>query len=155
MRQAFAACVAFLALVVFAVVRFGFEHPPPAAPVPSIADAATADAPSDAAIVVHDAAPRSKKPPPKRTATKIVPKSTPGAANPAFPAPVIPTPTTPAPVGPQCVPPPNPAGCPATEPNINRPCDTEGARCVYGTSCCPPLYVCTDGAFEAWLSHCP
>ena len=154
MRQAFAACLAFAALVVVVVISFGFKHSQPEAIVPSNVDAAILDAPRDAADIVHDAAPLPKKPTPQRTATKIAPKSTP----PAVPASVIPTPATPvplAPVGRQCVQPPNPAGCPATEPNINRPCDAEGARCVYGTSCCPPMYVCTDGAFEAWLTHCP
>jgi len=158
MRRAFAGCLAFTALVVFVVIRFGFKHPSRDAPAPSIADAGIADAPRDAADVVPDAAPLPKKPTPKRTATKIVPKAKPVAAKPAVPAPVIPTPAPPvppAPVGRQCIQRRNPAGCPATEPNINRPCDAEGVQCVYGTSCCPPMYVCTDGAFEAWLTHCP
>lgn len=149
--------MAFAVLVVIVVIRFGFKPSTPDAPAPSIVDAAIANAPIDAADVVPDAMPLPKTPKPiaKRPTTKIIPK-------PIVPTPVVPhaipsrpVPVTPAPVGPQCVQPPNPAGCPATEPNINRPCDAEGARCVYGTSCCPPLYVCTDGAFEAWFSHCP
>ena len=150
--------MAFVALVVIVVIRFGFKDPPPVAPVPVIVDAAIADAPSDAAALVQDAPPPPpKKPPPRRTPTKVAPKPKPVVTKPAVPAPVIPPPTpqvTPAPVGRQCVQPPNPAGCPATEPNINRPCDVEGVQCVYGTSCCPFLYVCAGGAFEAWLSHC-
>jgi len=67
---------------------------------------------------------------------------------------VIVPPATPVPVRRQCSPQPNSAGCPINEPNINHPCDTEGVHCVYGTSCCPPVYVCSNGAFEAWFSHC-
>jgi hypothetical protein len=63
--------------------------------------------------------------------------------------------TPPPPARPGCTHPPNPAGCPVQEPNVNRPCDADGVRCVYGTSCCPPMYVCTNGAFEAWFTSCP
>ncbi|MEO7092084.1 MAG: hypothetical protein ABI175_02460 [Polyangiales bacterium] len=163
MRQAFAACMAFLVLVVVVVVRCGFRDSPPDAPVQPLADAATADPPRDAAVVVPDAAPPPKKRPPKpkprptRPAAKPTPKPTPviPKPTPVTPTPVTPTPVTPTPTRPQCTPDPTPRGCPAKEPNVNRPCDAEGVHCVYGTSCCPFVYVCTNGAFEAWFSSCP
>jgi hypothetical protein len=133
MRQAFAACVAFAVLVVVVVIRFGFKDSPPESPARPTIDAASADAPIDDASVIPDAAPAPKKPAPKPT-----------------PMPVIPTPGRPG-----CAQPANPTGCPAAEPNVNRPCDAEGVHCVYGTSCCPPVYVCNGGVFEAWLTHCP
>lgn len=149
MRQAFAACVAFAVLIVVVVVRCGFKESPPEAPARPIIDAAIADAPFDAGAVVLDAAPIPNKhvlkPTPKRPAPKPIPK----------PSPVIPTPVSPTPLGPRCTQPPNPAGCPKTEPNVNRPCDADGVHCVYGTSCCPPVYVCNNGVFEAWFTRCP
>ena len=161
MRRAFAACVAFAVLVVIVVVRFGFRDPPPETPAQPIVDAAIADA-SVGAAVVPDAAPTPKKhaptPTPKRKPipTRPEPKPTP------TPTPVVPTPTPvapmpviPTPVKPQCTHPPNPTGCPAKEPNVNRPCDADGVHCVYGTSCCPFVYVCSNGAFEAWFTSCP
>ena len=163
MRRAFVACIAFAVLVVIVVVRFGFRDSPPEAPTRPIVDAAVGDAPIDAAAVVPDAAPtpkkRAPKPTPKPTPTRPAPKPTP-QPTPAIPTPVIPTPPTPVPViptpgKPQCTPPPNPTGCPAKEPNVNRPCDAEGVHCVYGTSCCPFVYVCNNGAFEAWFTTCP
>lgn len=156
MRRAFAACVAFAVLVVIVIVRFGFRDPPPETPAQPIVDAAVADAPTDAAAVVPGAAPIPKKRVPKPTAkpTRPAPKPTP-KSTPVIPTPVTPTPVTPSPVRPQCTPPPNPTGCPAKEPNVNRPCDAEGVHCVYGTSCCPFVYVCSNGAFEAWFSSCP
>ncbi len=169
MRRTFAACMAFMVLMTIVAVRFGYRHSLPDAPVQPIVDAAIADAPIDAAVVV-DAAPASKKHPPKPkpkptqtpvwTAPKPTPKPNPKPTpkpvipTPVVPTPVIPPPVIPPPVRPRCTQPANPAGCPATEPNINHPCDIEGVHCVYGTSCCPPIYVCTDGAFEAWFSHC-
>jgi hypothetical protein len=154
MRRAFAACIAFAVLTVIVAVRCGFRDPPtPAQPIP---DAAIEDASLDAALVVLDAAPAPKshapkpvaKPTPKRPAPK--PKSTP-----VVPTPVVPTPVIPPPVRPGCTQPPNPRGCPAKEPNVNRPCDAEGVHCVYGASCCPITYVCNNGAFEAWFTRCP
>jgi hypothetical protein len=160
-RRAFAACIAFAVLVVIVVVRFGFRDPPP--PAQPIADAALSDAPNDAAAVVLDAAPTPKKhapkptakPTPPRPAPTPTPKSTPVIPTPEIPTPVVPTPVVPTPGRPQCTQPPNPTGCPAREPNVNRPCDAEGVHCVYGTSCCPFVYVCNNGAFEAWFSSCP
>ncbi len=163
MRRAFAACVAFAILMIVVVVRFGFKDPPEPRP---IADAAVADAPIDAPVVIVDAAPTQKvpaaKPPPKSTWSAPKPvKPTLVQPTPVQPTVVIPrpTPVNPTPVNPsvkpRCTPPKNPAGCPATEPNVNRPCDAEGVHCIYGTSCCPFTYVCKDGAFEAWFSSCP
>ena len=159
MRRAFAACMAFAVLVVIVVVRCGFRDSPPEAPPQPIVDAAIADGPNDAAAVVLDAAPAPKKhapkPRPKPTPTRPAPKPTPVIPTPVIPTPVLPTPMTPTPAGPRCTHPPNPAGCPAKEPNVNRPCDADGVHCVYGTSCCPFVYVCNNGAFEAWFSSCP
>lgn len=161
MRQAFAACVAFVVLVVIVVVRFGFKESSPE-PQP-IVDAAIADAPIAAAPVVLDAAPTPKKHAPKPTPKKHPPKPTPTPAapkptpkpTPVIPTPAIPTPETPTTPGrPRCTQPPNPVGCPATEPNVNRPCNAEGVHCVYGTSCCPWIYVCNGGVFEARFTHC-
>ena len=161
MRRAFAACVAFAVLVVIVVVRFGFKDSSPE-PQP-IVDAAIADAPIDAAAVVLDAAPIPKKHAPKPTPTRATPKHTPKPTPkptavipaPAIPTPVIPTPLiSPTPGKPRCTQPPNPASCPASEPNVNRPCDAEGVHCVYGTSCCPWVYVCNGGVFEARFTHC-
>ncbi len=160
MRRAFAACVAFAVLMAIVIVRCGFPDPPPDSPPQLIVDAAIADAPLDAATVVPDAAPApKKKPTPKPKPARPAPKPTPKPA-PMFPRPVVPTPVTPPPViptpgRPQCTHPPNPAGCPAKEPNVNRPCDVDGVHCIYGTSCCPFVYVCANGAFEAWFSSCP
>ncbi len=164
MRLAFAGCVAFAALAAFVALRFG-SSPSPAALAPVLIVDAAIDAPAvvmvpDAAIVV--VAPPGKKPVRKKPArpgskpvpTPVVPVPTPvvPVPVPVVPSvPVVPTPATPG----RCVPPPNPAGCPATEPNINRPCDADGVRCVYGPSCCPPVYVCNEGAFEAWFTSCP
>jgi hypothetical protein len=165
MRQAFAACMAGLVLMVVVAVRFGFKSSSPETPARPIADAAIADPPADAAAVAPDAAPPPKKhapprpvkpkPTPTRSDPKPTPRATPVPPTPVVPTPVVPTPVVPPPARPQCVQPPNPAGCPATEPNVNRPCDAEGVHCVYGTSCCPFVYVCTSGAFEAWFSSCP
>jgi hypothetical protein len=159
MRQAFAACVAFAILVVVVVVRFGFKDPSPAAPVRPIIDAAIADAPIDDAAAPRDAAPAPKKhaakPTARPTSPRPAPKPTPVTPTPAIPMPVVPMPVVPTPGRPGCTQPPNPTGCPAAEPNVNRPCDSEGVHCVYGTSCCPPVYVCNDGVFEAWFTHCP
>ena len=168
MRRAFAACIAFAVLVVITVVRFGFKDSPAEPPVQPIVDAAIADAPIDAGAVVRDAAPtpikHAPKPTPKRPAPNHTPKPTPVFPTPVFPTPVVPppripmTPTvpmTPTPDKPRCTQPPNPAGCPATEPNVNRPCDAEGVHCIYGTSCCPFVYVCNGGVFEAWFTSCP
>lgn len=149
MRRAFAACIAFAVLTVIVAVRFGFRDPPPEPPAQPIVDAAIADAPIDAAAVMVDAAPT-----PKKHAPKPVAKPTPRRPAPESP-PAIPTPVPPTPVRRQCTPPPNPTGCPAKEPNVNRPCDADGVRCVYGTSCCPFEYVCNNGAFEAWFTRCP
>jgi hypothetical protein len=95
-----------------------------------------------------------KKPKPRKPGSRPepVPVPVPEPVNePA--APTIPTPT---PVSPgRCAHAPNPSGCPAAEPNVNRPCDAEGVRCTYGSSCCPIVYVCNGGAFEAWFSTCP
>jgi hypothetical protein len=159
MRQAFAACVAFVVLVVIVVARFGCKDSSPEVPAHPIVDAAIADAPPADAALVLDAAPTPKKPAPKPTPKKPspkkpTPKPTPAIPTPVIPTPVIPTPVIPTPVRPRCTQPPNPAGCPAAEPNVNRPCDAEGAHCVYGTSCCPPVYVCNGGVFEARFSHC-
>lgn len=157
MRRAFGACIAFLVLMVVVAVRCGSKHSVPDAPTQTIVDAAIADAPTDGAAVVLDAAPIPKKhapkPRPKPTAKRPVPKLSP--PTPVTSTPVIPTPVTPTPGRRQCTQPPNPAGCPATEPNVNRPCDAEGVQCVYGTSCCPFVYVCNNGAFEAWFTSCP
>ena len=159
MRQAFAACVAFMVLVVVVAVRFGCKHSPRERSAAPAADAAIADAPVDAAVVVPDAAPTPKKqvakpkPKPKPIPARRDPKPTPKPA-PVVPTPVVPTPVIPTPGRSRCTPP-NPAGCPATEPNVNRPCDADGVHCTYGTSCCPPVYVCTNGAFEAWFTSCP
>ena len=160
MRRAFAACVAFAVLVVIVVVRFGFKESSPAAPAQPIIDAAIADAPIGDAAVVLDAAPSPRKPTPKPTPTPKparppAPKPPPVLPPPVLPPPVLPPPAPTTPGGPGCTQPPNPSGCPAKEPNVNRPCDAEGVHCVYGTSCCPPVYVCNEGVFEAWFSHCP
>lgn len=163
MRRAFAACMLFLVLVVAAAVHFGMRSSPPDAPPPSPpndAQPGVADAPTDAHALVPDAAPPPKKRPAKPTRpvpkpTRPVPKPTPVTPAPVIPTPVIPSPVKPPPVGPGCTHAPNPAGCPAKEPNVNRPCDAEGVHCVYGAGCCPPLYVCHDGAFEAWFTRCP
>jgi len=57
---------------------------------------------------------------------------------------------------PTCSGTPNPKGCPATEPNINRPCSTKGVECSYSARCCGvPLYVCTKNHFEARFIGCP
>lgn len=154
MRQAFAACVAFAVLVVIVVARFGFPDPPPEVPAQPIVDAAIADAPVDAAPAMLDAAPTPKKRAPKRT-VKPTPARPAPKPTPVVPTPVIPTPAIPTPARPHCTPPPNPAGCPTKEPNVNRPCDAEGVHCVYGTSCCPFVYVCSDGVFEARFTSCP
>ncbi len=163
MRRAFAACVAFAVLMVIVVVRCGFRDPPPEAHAPPMIDAAVADGPNDAAAVAPDAAPMPKKrvpkptpkPIPKRPVPKPTTTPTPVPPTHVTPTPVTPTPVVPTPAGQRCVPPPNPAGCPAKEPNVNRPCDADGVHCVYGTSCCPFVYVCSNGAFEAWFSSCP
>jgi hypothetical protein len=56
---------------------------------------------------------------------------------------------------PACAPRSQPKACPATEPNINHPCSPKGLQCTYGTSCCPPIYVCNGaGVFEAQFVHC-
>ena len=165
MRRAFAACVAFAVLVVIVVVRFGFRESPPRLDAQPIADAAIADAPRDATAAVIDAPPAPAKhaakprPKPTRPAPKP-PKPSPVVPPPVVPPPVVPppvrpTPTPPGPARPRCTPPPNPAGCPAKEPNVNRPCDAEGVHCIYGTSCCPFVYVCNHGVFEAWFQTCP
>ena len=151
MRRAFAAGVAFVILMVLVALRFGVRHPPPERPAQPIVDAAPAAAPPDAALVIVDAAP-----PPKPRAPKHTPKPTrPPTKPPTKVEPVMPTPMTPLPVRPRCTHPANPGGCPALEPNINHPCDAEGVHCVYGPSCCPPVYVCNEGVFEAWFTHCP
>jgi hypothetical protein len=165
MRRAFGACMAFMVLMVVVAVRCGFRHSPPAAPTHVIVDAAVADARIDDAAVVLDAAPvpnkHAPKPAPKPKPTRPLPKPTRPAPEPTrpvpepTPTPVISTPVIPTPGRRQCTQPPNPAGCPATEPNVNRPCDAEGVQCVYGTSCCPFVYVCNKGAFEAWFTSCP
>lgn len=115
------------------------------APIVMVVDAPNFDAPLDAP-------PGRKKPPRRGTPdARPAPVRTPVDAPPAVPPP-LPTPT---PVAPgRCVHT-NPAGCPAAEPNVNRPCDAEGVRCIYGTSCCPIVYVCNGGAFEAWFQTCP
>ena len=159
MRTAFAACMAFLTLMVVVAVRFGCRESSRETP---IADAAVADAPLADAPVVPDAAPPPKKPVPKPTA-KPKPKPTAKPKPPPTPTPTptpppeveVVTPVAPTPGRPQCTHPPNPAGCPAKEPNVNRPCDAEGVHCIYGTSCCPFEYVCKGGAFEAWFTSCP
>ena len=61
----------------------------------------------------------------------------------------------PTPATPQCEAKANPPGCPATEPNINARCKKNGLECTYGTSCCPPLYVCNKLKFEARFQSCP
>ena len=175
MRQAFAACLALAVLMVIVVVRCGFrdDSPAPDASVPPLADAAIADAPSEAASAVRDAAPpptqrvpkpgaKPPRPAPKRPqpAPKPTPTPPPAITTPLTPPPEPPAPRPPAPqpTAPgsrQCIHPPNPAGCPAKEPNVNRPCDAEGVHCVYGTSCCPFEYVCKGGAFEVWITSCP
>ncbi|MBA3453363.1 MAG: hypothetical protein H0T42_09760 [Deltaproteobacteria bacterium] len=153
MRRAFAACIAFAVLMGVVVIRFGFRNSPSTAPEQPIVDAAIADAPIDA--VVPDAAPTSKKSAPKPKPRRPATKPTPVIPTPVIPTPVIPTPVIPTPFKPRCTPPPNPAGCPAKEPNVNRPCDAEGVHCVYGTSCCPFVYVCNGGVFEARFTSCP
>jgi hypothetical protein len=165
MRRAFAACVAFAILVVITVVRFGFRDPSPEAPLQPIADAPISDGPTSAAPVAPDASPTPTKPAPKPKPKRPAPKPTPVKPTPVKPTPVIPTPVMPTPETPtpeiptpgkpRCTHPPNPAGCPAKEPNVNRPCDADGVHCVYGTSCCPFEYVCNNGAFEAWFTSCP
>lgn len=156
--------MAFLVLVVIASVRFGCKDAPPvspASPAQPPLDAAIADALTDATPAARDAAlvppQRAQKPRPrtKRTPTPARPAPAQMPVTPVTPTPVTPTPVTPTPDRPQCTQPPNPAGCPATQPNVNRPCDAEGVHCVYGTSCCPPVYVCNNGAFEAWFKSCP
>ncbi len=156
MRQAFAACMAFLVLMVVVAVRCGFSDPPSEPPPPPIADAAIADAAIADAAVAPDAAPAPRKPAPKPKPkpARPPPKPTPKPTV-VVPTPVVPTPVVPADGTPRCTHPPNPAGCPAKEPNVNRPCDAEGVHCVYGTSCCPFTYVCKGGAFEAWFQSCP
>jgi hypothetical protein len=66
-----------------------------------------------------------------------------------------PQPTTPT-SEPACPLKPLPKGCPATEPNVNRPCDAKGVECVYAAGCCPsPVYVCNKkGRFEARFQRC-
>ena len=151
--------MAFAVLVVIVVVRCGFHDSAPIvdAPSPPIVDARIVDAPlADAPI---DAAPPPKKRVPKPVTKPTRPAPTP-TARPVTPPPEPPTPVTPPPEpatpgARQCVHPANPAGCPAKEPNVNRPCDAEGVHCLYGVSCCPFEYVCTNGAFEVWISSCP
>lgn len=155
MRRAFAAGVAFVILMVLVVVRCGFRHAPPERPAQPIADAPSADAAVDSAPVEVDAAPPPKPHAPKRPARPTRPPSKPPVTSPPKVVPVIPTPVIPPPVRPRCTHPANPGGCPALEPNINHPCDAEGVHCVYGPSCCPPVYVCNEGVFEAWFTHCP
>lgn len=58
------------------------------------------------------------------------------------------------PVAPACAPPVLAKGCPATEPNVNQPCAPKGLQCSYGPSCCPPVYVCNKGVFEAHFTRC-
>src|SRR5512143_1929359 len=60
------------------------------------------------------------------------------------------------PDAPRC-PPQNPKGCPAAEPNVNRPCDAKGVECVYDDSCCHQItYVCAKNKhFEAHVQRCP
>jgi hypothetical protein len=55
-----------------------------------------------------------------------------------------------------CPPKPLPKGCPAEEPNVNRPCDKKGVQCIYVAGCCPsPVYVCNKkGRFEARFQRC-
>jgi len=60
-----------------------------------------------------------------------------------------------APSAPQCPQKPRPAGCPATEPNVNHPCSPKGIECTYAPGCCPIVYVCDKtGHFEARFSRC-
>ncbi|MDQ3370296.1 MAG: hypothetical protein M3680_33170, partial [Myxococcota bacterium] len=59
-----------------------------------------------------------------------------------------------APVAPTCASHPNPAACPATEPNVNGTCKTNGIACMYAASCCGPLYVCVKHVFEARFTSC-
>ena len=161
MRQAFAACVALAVLMVIVIARCGFNDSSPEPP--PIADAGSVGPSIDATVAVLDAALPASKTEPKRIRTRPAPKPKPAPAKPkpAPPAPVIPTPAIPPPViptpadKPRCTHPPNPAGCPTREPNVNRPCDAEGVHCVYGASCCPFVYVCTGGAFEAQFTQCP
>jgi hypothetical protein len=150
MRGAFAACLAFAILVVVVAVHFGSRDSQQAVPALPLADAAVADAPIDAAPVIPDAAPQPKKRTPKPAPKRPAPKPAPVIQKPVIPEVVI------TPLGkPRCTLLPNPSGCPVTEPNVNRPCDAEGVHCVYSASCCPIVYVCNHGAFEAWFSRCP
>jgi hypothetical protein len=145
MRRAFVACVAFALVVVTVAVRFGFKDPAPP-PAPRMIDAAIADAAIDAPPIVPDAAPPAEKHVVKPAPARPIPKPKPKPVITTTPPPVIPIPG-------RCTAP-NPKGCPATEPNVNRPCDAEGVHCTYGASCCPPIYVCNNGVFEAWFTHC-
>ena len=59
------------------------------------------------------------------------------------------------PDAPRC-PPQNPKGCPAAEPNVNRPCDVKAVECVYDDNCCHEItYVCAKNKhFEAHIQRC-
>lgn len=134
--------IAFLALV--AVAACGSSKP-------AQGNASASDpqvAPGGASEPVTPAAPNSDGPGPKAEATPAAPRSD---ATPAAPK-VEPTPAAPKAA---CAAKPNPAGCPATEPNINARCKKNGLECTYGTSCCPPLYVCNKLKFEARFQSCP
>jgi len=154
--------VVAMVFVAFVAVLVGVARPratPPDVPVP-VRDAAV-DGP--ASVVIADA-PRVDAPP-ATTPVRKKPRRRGAPESPPDPVPVVPAPIdaqpaapplpTPTPVAPgRCVHT-NPAGCPSAEPNVNRPCDAEGVRCIYGTSCCPIVYVCNGGAFEAWFQTCP
>jgi hypothetical protein len=51
----------------------------------------------------------------------------------------------------------NPKGCPATEPNVNRPCAPKNIECIYDSNCCHWVtYVCAKNLhFEAHIQRCP
>ncbi len=89
------------------------------------------------------------KPAPRTTA-----KASPRVAPVAPVGPVAPKSLDPAKPAKRCAKP-NPAKCPAAEPNINGTCSKVGLECMYGDSCCPPLYVCTRHGFEARFVSCP
>ncbi|MBA3394382.1 MAG: hypothetical protein H0T89_17180 [Deltaproteobacteria bacterium] len=100
--------------------------------------------------------PRSPQPSVPEPRVEPTDTKTSGRVEPATPTPDDRvTPAAPKPAARTCAAKPNPAGCPASEPNIAAPCTKKGLECTYGTSCCPPVYVCNQRQFEAHFQSCP
>jgi hypothetical protein len=100
--------------------------------------------------------PKQVAPPPNPTGSA---ETSPSNVGPSTSRPVDARPPPPPdapPDAPQC-PVVNPKGCPATEPNVNRPCAPKNIECIYDTNCCHSItYVCAKNLhFEAHVQRCP